>query len=141
MPVLINVPVQFPSGGGYTLTYPLKDGDPGLIVFSDRCIDNFKLSGGGVQNQAVRRAHDLSDGIFIPGVHPSQAAVTGFNTSAVELRTASGDTKISIEDSGKVTVKGSTEVKLEAPVFKFNELDMGVHIHRDAEGRPTTPPQ
>ena len=39
IPILPDVPVVFPRGGGCTLTFPVKPGDECLLVFSDRCID------------------------------------------------------------------------------------------------------
>jgi hypothetical protein len=45
-PHVIDVPVQFPSGGGHTLTFPLKAGDEGTVEFQSRCIDNWWLAHG-----------------------------------------------------------------------------------------------
>lgn len=39
IPIIPDVPVVFPRGGGCTLTFPVKQGDECLLVFSDRCID------------------------------------------------------------------------------------------------------
>lgn len=39
MPVLVDVPVAFPRGGGCTLTFPIKPGDECELIFNDRCID------------------------------------------------------------------------------------------------------
>lgn len=65
LPLLINVPVVFPSSAGFSLTFPLVQGDECLVVFSDLSIDNFWLH-SGVQNPVEVRRHDLSDGIAIP---------------------------------------------------------------------------
>ena len=46
MPLLVDVPVLFPSGGGFSLTFPIAQGDEALIVFADRCIDAWWQSGG-----------------------------------------------------------------------------------------------
>ncbi|EKN3638181.1 Gp138 family membrane-puncturing spike protein, partial [Yersinia enterocolitica] len=48
LPLLVDVPVIFPRGGGCTLTFPIKAGDECLLIFSDRCID-FWWQNGGVQ--------------------------------------------------------------------------------------------
>lgn len=47
-PLLVDVPVIFPRGGGCTLTFPVKAGDECLVIFADRCID-FWWQNGGVQ--------------------------------------------------------------------------------------------
>jgi hypothetical protein len=66
MPLCVDCPVIFPSGGGFTLTFPLAAGDEGLLIFASRCIDQWHAQ-GGTQAQAERRMHDLSDGFFLPG--------------------------------------------------------------------------
>ena len=66
-PLLINVPVVFPSAGGYHIHFPIKKGDECIVVFSDLSIDNFWLH-GNVQNPVEQRRHDLSDGLAIFGL-------------------------------------------------------------------------
>ena len=41
-PIILDVPVIFPSAGGYTVHFPLLPDDPVLLLFSERDIDNFK---------------------------------------------------------------------------------------------------
>lgn len=95
LPLLINVPVQFPGAtSGFKITFPLQKGDTGLLIFCSRSIDNWIIS-GEVQNQTVRRKHDLSDAIFIPGVanlknrtgisDPENEDV-GFQNNSIEIR-------------------------------------------------------
>src|SRR5574343_122065 len=86
MPLLLDVPVIFPSGGGFTLTFPITEGDECLVVFASRCIDSWwQLS--GVQGQAEFRMHDLSDGLAFVGPRSQPRAVSGISTTAVQLRT------------------------------------------------------
>ena len=65
LPLLINVPVVFPSSDSWSVTFPIKKGDECLVFFSDLSIDNF-WEKGNVQNPVEDRRHDLSDGIAIP---------------------------------------------------------------------------
>ena len=67
LPVLQDVPIVWPSGGGVTLTLPVAAGDECLLVIADRCIDAWWQS-GGVQLPMDSRAHDLSDAFAIVGV-------------------------------------------------------------------------
>lgn len=111
LPVLVDCPVKFPSGGGFILTFPLVEGDECLVVFSSRCIDAWWQS-GGIQPQARVRMHDLSDGFVLPGVTSVPRVPTGISTSQVQLRTWDGSTAIGI-DSGKnvnITVNGNANV-------------------------------
>lgn len=65
-PILVNVPVCFPSAGGYHISFPIKRGDECIVIFSDVAYDNFWLH-GNVQNPVEQRRHDLSDGLAFFG--------------------------------------------------------------------------
>ena len=41
-PVILDVPVIFPAGGGYTLHFPLVKDDPVMLLFAERDIAAFK---------------------------------------------------------------------------------------------------
>lgn len=66
-PLLINVPVAFPSAGKFRIELPISKGDECLVVFSDLAIDNW-WKDGNIQNPVELRRHDLSDGIAIFGL-------------------------------------------------------------------------
>ncbi|WP_289142457.1 Gp138 family membrane-puncturing spike protein [uncultured Brevibacillus sp.] len=83
--VLLDVPVMFPRGGGYVLTFPVKKGDECLVVFSDMCIDAW-FSLGDIQNQIEKRRHDLSDGIALLGLWSQPKKLDEFSREHVELR-------------------------------------------------------
>ena len=76
MPPLHDVPVQFSSGGGFTITHPIKKDDEGIAIFSARCIDNWHEK-GDVQPQAWERWHDLSDAMYIPGIRSKARKLGG----------------------------------------------------------------
>ena len=60
MPICPDVPILFPSGGGYTLTFPVKVGDHCLLHVASRCIDGW-WDTGKVLPAMDKRMHDLSD--------------------------------------------------------------------------------
>ena len=68
-PPIPNVPVLFPSGGGRqaAVTFPLAAGDPVLLVFSDRSLDEFKSTGRRDVTPQDPRRRSYSDAIAIPG--------------------------------------------------------------------------
>lgn len=101
LPLLVDVPVCFPRGGGCTLTFPVHAGDEALIVFSSRCIDAWWQS-GGVQVQSELRMHDLSDGFAIPGPFSQATKISGFSTSATQLRSNDGTTYVELNPAGKM---------------------------------------
>ena len=116
MPLLINLPICWPGGGGFQLTFPLASGDEGLIVFAQRCIDSWWQS-GGVQSQAELRMHDISDGFFIPAMlSQSKAPSTAASTSTVQLRSADGATYIEVASGNVVNVHSAGGCNITGPV-------------------------
>lgn len=90
-PLLVDVPVVFPRGGGCTLTFPVKAGDECLVIFADRCID-FWWQNGGVQEPVDDRVHDLSDAFCIVGPQSQAQKISGISTGAAQLRSDDGST-------------------------------------------------
>jgi len=111
IPTLLDCPIQFPGGGGVTLTFPLKVGDEVLVVFSARCIDSW-WELGGIQRQAELRMHDLSDGFVIPAIR-SQPNKFTVSTSGAQLRTDDGHAYIELNPTTH-NVKVQTTGDLEA---------------------------
>ncbi|EDB2568409.1 translation initiation factor IF-2 [Salmonella enterica] len=105
-PLLVDVPVVFPRGGGCTLTFPVKADDECLVIFADRCID-FWWQNGGVQEPVDDRVHDLSDAFCIVGPQSQSQAqkISGISTSAAQLRTDDGAAFVEVAAGHNVTVK------------------------------------
>ena len=91
IPPLVDVPVSFPRGGGFAVTFPLQAGDEGIAIFSERCIDGWWHS-GGVSLPLDFRLHDLSDAMFIPGVCSVPKAINGFFAGGLSMQTLDGGT-------------------------------------------------
>ena len=96
LPLCLDVPIQFPSGGGFTLTFPFAKGDEGLLVFASRCIDAW-WQNGDVQPQAELRMHDLSDGFFIPGFRSQPRMLSNISANSTDLRTDAGDVFVRVK--------------------------------------------
>ncbi|WP_394547210.1 Gp138 family membrane-puncturing spike protein [Pantoea ananatis] len=116
LPLLTDVPVIFPRGGGCTITFPVKAGDECLVVFSDRCID-FWWQNGGVQEPVDPRQHDLSDAFAFVGPQSQAQKISGISTTSVQVRTDDGSSFIELTQGGNVnittpllTVNGNVQV-------------------------------
>jgi hypothetical protein len=117
LPLLLDVPVYFPSGGGYTLTFPVNQGDECLVVFASRCIDSWWQS-GGIGVQADQRMHDLSDGFAFVGVKSLPNNIPNISTTGVQLRSNTGLTSVDIT-GGTITLTAPTLVLINAPSVEF----------------------
>lgn len=106
LPLLVDVPVVLPSGGGFAVTLPIASGDEVLVIFSSRCIDAWWQS-GGVQVQSDLRMHDLSDGFAIPGPRSVPNAISNWSQDALEVRSLDGATYVRVKDD-EITLKATT---------------------------------
>lgn len=115
MPLCVDVPVKYFGNKKFICDFYLEKGDEGIIIFSSRCIDAWWQS-GGVQRQAELRMHDLSDGMFLPGMY-SQATLPPSKPkqNVMRLRTTDGNNFIQIDNSGNISATATTKLTLTAP--------------------------
>ncbi|ARF49172.1 phage baseplate assembly protein V [Pantoea stewartii] len=104
LPLLVDVPVVFPRGGGVTLTFPVATGDECLVVFADRCID-FWWQNGGVQESVDPRQHDLSDAFALPGPQSQKRKISAISSSGAQLRSDDGLAYVEVAAGHDITVK------------------------------------
>lgn len=106
LPLLVDVPIVFPGGGGYLVTFPLEAGDEVLVVFASRCIDAWWQS-SGIQRPMEARMHDLSDAFAIPGPRSQPNTADSISATDLEIRNDAGTTLISITPLGKIGFQNS----------------------------------
>lgn len=128
LPLLLDCPVQFPAGGGCSLTFPVSQGDECLVVFASRCIDGWWQS-GGVQDQAELRMHDLSDGFVLLGFRSQPRVIDGISLTAVQMRSDDGlafvaidplSHEISVSTPGALRASASGNATLTTPLLTLN---------------------
>lgn len=124
MPKLVDVPVIFPNGGGFVLTFPVTAGDECLVMFSSRCIDSWWQL-GGEQPPFEYRMHDLSDGFALLGPRSQPRKVPSPSTTSVELRSEDGTAVVQINAAKEIKLVSPTKVRIEAPDV---EIDGAVAI-------------
>lgn len=107
LPKLINVPVVFPKGGGFSLTFPISKGDECLLIFCERDISSW-YEKGGVQTPNKKRFHSLSDAVAHVGISSKINPISNFNNSAMELRNSDRSTRIELGDSGTIDIHADT---------------------------------
>ena len=118
-PPLVDCPCLFTRGGGFHLVHPYKEGDKGIVLFSDRCFDGW-FQAGQVAPPMDFRVHSMSDAYFIGGadclddVSPiiGNAMFIGKddNSAGVTIK-ASGDIDlngVNISPSGIITLPDGT---------------------------------
>lgn len=141
LPELSDVPVQFPRAGGYSLTFPVKAGDECLLVFSDMCIDGWWQL-GGIQNQAEKRRHDLSDACAILGITSVPKALKNVCMEGLRLQKDSGTDYIQISEQGivlkskNIRIEGNTMINGDLEITgntNIGGISFASHIHGGVE--------
>lgn len=118
LPMLVDVPMVFPTAGGYSITFPVAIGDECLVVFASRCIDGWWQS-GGVQEAMEFRMHDLSDGFAIIGTRSQARKVTAWDTVNLQIRSDDHNTLIEVDKTGKVNITAPTSMTVTTPLATF----------------------
>lgn len=111
LPKLLDVPIIFPSAGGFTITLPIAVNDEVLILFSSRCIDAWFQS-GGIQKSMDYRMHDLSDGFALPGPKSLPNIIPNISSTSAQIRNNAGTTYVEIASNGKINLVTPSEVSI-----------------------------
>lgn len=114
LPVLQDVPVSFPRGGGFVLTFPVGPGDECELLFHDRCIDGWWAS-GNPSEPLDYRIHDLSDATARVGISSKPNVVPEFDAGATALRKLDGSAFVKINAAGVVHI-GGTKLVVDCPI-------------------------
>lgn len=125
LPPVLDCPIQFQSGGGYTMTFPIAKGDECVVHFASRCFDAWWQS-GGVQPQAEFRMHDLSDGFVFVGPRSQPRVIPNISATTAQLRSDDGVSYVEMAAGHVVNIVAPGGINLN-----------GVHI--DAAGNVTAP--
>ena len=115
LPQVINVPVVFPVAGGFALTFPVAPGDPCLLVFAQRSIDNWIDSGSDQppeQDIPGARHHDLTDAFAIIGTVPNPNSISAWSGSGAELRNRERDNRVTVKNDKIEIVSGAATITI-----------------------------
>lgn len=105
LPLLLDVPLVFPSGGGFSVTFPIAVDDEVLVLFSARCIDAW-WQNGGIQQAAESRMHDLSDAFAIPGPKSLPNVIGSISSTKLQIRNDAGTVYLQV--GSKFAMKNAT---------------------------------
>jgi hypothetical protein len=134
-PLLVDVPVVFPRGGGVTLTFPIKQGDECLVVFASRHIDGWWQT-GQISPPGSARQFDLSDGFAFVGPFSQKTKISGYSTDAAQLRSNDGDAYIQLNPTTH-EIDAVTTTKITAQAGTDIDATAGGDINAHATGKIT----
>lgn len=114
LPSIPNVPVQWPRGKSFALSFPLAAGDHVLLVFSEAAIGHWRASGELAPAGDLRR-HSLGYPVAIPGVAPDAQPIDdpGSGSEAV-LRVGDGVFRVGGATAQLVAISQLVDAQLNA---------------------------
>lgn len=113
LPLCVDVPVMFPSGNRFFITWPVFPGDECLLFFSQRCIDLWALE-GDTQEPDDYRTHDMSDGIAFVGMNSLPLVIEDFQMDGIDVRSPLRESYVKVKDN-TIEVHASVLVDVKAP--------------------------
>lgn len=113
-PPLIEVPVTFIGGAEYFQECEINPNDEGQVLFSQRCIDGWKTTGGIAQNP-ILRFHDYSDAVFIPGTRSQPNVIIDHANNGIRLRSKDGTRYVWLKNDGTIETTNGTVTRTDSP--------------------------
>lgn len=108
---LVDVPVQFIQGGGWSLTHPVPDGTPCYVHFAQRGIDHWlaeDAENAGMLNDlpdpAFSQLFSHNAAVCTIGTQPIPKSINAFAGDVTELRNADRSQRMTLHSDGKVEV-------------------------------------
>jgi len=109
LPILINVPVSFPRGGGFSMTFPVVKGDECLITFCERAIDTWHKS-GVISLPNAKRFHHLSDATATVGLSSIPNKVPSYSATATQIKKDDGSAVISLNADSSIFITSTSDI-------------------------------
>ena len=122
LPLCVDVPVMFPSGSRFFITWPVFPGDECLLFFSERCIDRWALE-GDIQEPDDYRMHDLSDGFAFVGVNSLPLVIEDFQMDGIDIRSPLRESYVKVKKD-TIEVHASVLVDVKAPTIRATATEL-----------------
>ena len=106
IPVIDNVPVQFPGNGQFYFWHEITAGTEGLIHFCERALDTWLDQGGSVAPHDTRIL-SVTDAFFIPGVRSRPGKIPNFVNTGAGMSSYDRNTLVRIH-GGNIELKAAT---------------------------------
>lgn len=108
-PYLDEVPVVMPSAGGGALTFPVKEGDTVLLVFTKDSIKKWVKGEGSNVSVTSKAFHSLGNAVAIVGLYTHKSHLSP-NPDDVELKF--NDNRIILKKDGSVEIESDSTVSI-----------------------------
>lgn len=143
-PVILSVPIMFPSTKTSALTFKVTTGDTVLCVFSQRCIDLFKAGGGTIVEPLDLRKFDKRDAVALLGLFPFGEAINNPSKRSFSHNTddtvlvhnigTGNEVEIRLGQNGNLTINTNKNVIVNAKEATINATDTTINGNAEVNG-------
>ena len=135
-PTLYNVPVGFPSATGYSITWELSAGDPVIIHFAHRSIDEWIMTGEPDTIASDPRRFSASDAMAVPQLNSPAKPIpsSGLDPTAMVIRAS--EIKLGSSAASDFVALSSKVETIMSTVKTW----LDAHVHADPLSGSTGPP-
>jgi hypothetical protein len=123
LPPVKNVPICYARAGTAMITLPIKVGDTGMLIISQRDLSIWKEQ-GEFASQGLQSMFDINDGVYLPFVPNATNKISDYSIDCLEIRF--GSDKISMKGDGKINITGELIVSGEVT---GNGIKLSTHTH------------
>ena len=119
-PLITNIPMAlaWSEGLGLGTTMPYRTGDKCTLIFAERALDNFLITGqisppadGPTPDTCTIRCFDETDAMCFPGII-TKAKIPNYSPDAVEIRNADKSSLFSLSNTSLTMKQGSASITI-----------------------------
>lgn len=143
LPLVINCPLVMLVNSVARITIPCDIGDTGLLIISERDINNWRDGKGEILDSL--RKFNINDGFFLPFVnqkitdYSNNSIQIEYKNSRIELKDGDIDIVGDLKITGDLDITGDVEITGDTTI---GGISFAMHTHNVvAIGSPTGPPQ
>ena len=116
LPLLNDIPVIFPSAGGFTITLPIQPEDTVLLVFTQRGITHFKQKfTESLPGDALLSLHDAVALVGFGALNITPASASG-----ATMQNNAGSNAVMVESEQVKVIKGANHLTLDDSKLEAN---------------------
>lgn len=126
-PLITNIPMAlaWSEGLGLGTTMPYRTGDKCTLIFAERALDNFLITGqisapsdGPTPETCTIRCFDETDAMCFPGII-TKVKIPNYSSDAVEIRNADKSSLFSLSNTGLTLKQGEVSIVLSGGKIKI----------------------
>lgn len=136
---LHNVPVHTPSGGGWAVTFPIKEGNSCVLIFSQEGYDHWLYDDSdtagldaGRPSPWLKREFSEDDGFALVGFNTLPQAIQSYSATASQWRNNDATQVISLNPDNSIDITSNAPVTINCTAATVNSETVAINATSSA---------